>query len=641
MNSLIRNAKIINKKEIINKNLTRYNRTLEKIYQIKIKNLMFHKKSHFTAIFTEYLIWDDFQEFLFELYPTIYSMENISSYINIQYHKFFIPIIINDWGRNLIRLNIKMKKLLISQITDKSKQIDPSKYILKKYSKILPSDLSDNNLDEKEDIIDNSFKTFKDFNINNINEQNNTQTNSQNNTQNNNHNNQKNIEKSNNNIPLKKEISESESTIDNVNANNDISISLDLKINQKYDDKILNQNSGFVLGKNGKNDEELIRMMKYLRPMNTAYIYNNKNKMRTNYIYLDYVNNKTYRLTETTKKTSQNKSEKKRKFINYNINNNNNNNEHLKTLGNLNNINKNNLRRNINCQNYNSKNTSMNKRYNEQKSINANKNNKLYSKSNNKVNNSKINNNNNNQNINNIQNNNIINGYNDLNNKTTSTKTNSYNTTYKNKSENRKPTIKNNRNKKSENVGFITQHNSDLKVVIPFSNEPKVSHENGDNKDISNVRYGSSKFVKTNKKINSQENSKIQTIIISQKIVSNSKDKNNDFLKTSNNNINNVNNINIYGGEIKNFKRNNNNNKILDISSDAKKMKFFISSKDENNNINKFSGRKIIKKEKSLDNKPLNNNAINKPIINQIPNKKNIIIVKRKISDGISTFHKI
>ena len=165
-------------------------------------------------------------------------------------------------------------------------------------------------------------------------------------------------------------------------------------------------------------------------------------------------------------------------------------------------------------------------------------------------------------------------------------------------------------------------------------------HDNGDkekdkDKDISNMRYGgSTKFGKTNKKINSQENSKIQTIIISQKIVSNSKDKNYEFLKTSNN----INNINIFGGEINNFKRNN--NKILDISSDAKKMKFFISSKDENNNINKFSGRKIMKKEKSLDNKPLNN-ALNKPIINQIPNKKNIIIVKRKISDGISTFHKI
>ena len=211
MNILNRKSNFINKEEIINKNLKRYNRTLEKIYQIKIKNLMFHKKSHFTAIFTEYLIWDDFQEFLFELYPKIYSMANISSYINIQYHKFFIPIIINDWGRNLIKLNIKMKKLLISQITDKSKQIDPSKYILKKYSKILPSDLSDNNLDEKEDMIDNSFKTFKDFNINNINNHNNTQINNHDNIQINNHNNPKNIENNNNNnnIPLKKEISES------------------------------------------------------------------------------------------------------------------------------------------------------------------------------------------------------------------------------------------------------------------------------------------------------------------------------------------------------------------------------------------------------------------------------------------------
>ena len=92
---------------------------------------------------------------------------------------------------------------------------------------------------------------------------------------------------------------------------------------------------------------------------------------------------------------------------------------------NLNNLNRNNAQRNINCQNYNSKNSLINKRYNEQKIINTKKNPKLYSKSNNKVNNSK--NINNNQNINNIPNNNIINGYNDLNNKTTSTKTNSYN----------------------------------------------------------------------------------------------------------------------------------------------------------------------------------------------------------------------
>ena len=625
-------SKKIKNSKIIYKNLSKYNKSLEKIYQNKIKNLMFHKKSHFTAIFTEYLIWDDNQEFLFELYPKRYSLLNVSSYTKIQSHKFFNPILKNDWGRNLIKYNIKMKKIIISQISDKSRQNDPTK--LRKYSKILPSDLSDNTLDEKEDMIDNSLKTYKNLNI----KKNNNQNNNDNINNNNNKNNQD------KNIPLKgKEYSESESTIDNVNANNDISISLDLKMNKKYDDNILTQNVGFVLGKNGKNDEELLKMMRYLKPINTAYIYennnnnNNKKKLRTNYIYLDYVNNKTYRLTEGTKKSSKNKSENKKKLINNN-NNINNNNEHLKTLVNLNNTNKHPIHSNIITQKNKSKNTSINGKHNhnEQKSINTKKNYKLYSKSNNKVNNSK--NINFNNNINN-NNNNIINGYNDLNNKTTSTKTNSNNTTYKNKSENRKNTIKNNRNKKNEN-GIITQHNSELKVITPFTNEPKVLNENIDkDKDKEmNMRYCSSKFGKINKKINSVENSGIQTIMIPHKIISNSKDKNNEVLKTSNN----INNINIFGTELKSIKRNN--NKILDISSDAKKMKFFVSYKEDNNNntnnINKFNGKKISKKEKSLENKPINsNNNINKPIIGQLSNKRNIIIVKRKISDGINTFH--
>ena len=598
--------------KIIYSNLLKYNKTLEKLYQNKIRNLMFHKKSHFTAIFTEYLIWDDNQEFLFELYPKKFILSNLSSYIKIQHHKFFIPVLINDWGRNLIKLNTKMKKLLISQIADKSKKIDPSKYILKKYSKILPSDLSDNTIEDKENLIDNSLKTFKDLNIQNNNNQNMIK------------NQNKNVP--NKNIPLKsKEISESESTIDNVNANNDISISLDLKINQKYDDKILNKNAGFVIGKNGKNDEELLRMMKYMKPINTAYIYqNNKKKLRTNYIYLDYINNKTYRLTEITKKSSKNKSEKKKKFIN-NIKN-----ENLKTLANLNDSNKNIVHKNINCQNYNSKNTSINKKYGEQKSSNNKKNFKLYTKSNNNV---KSNNSNN-------PNNNLINGYNDQNNKTISTKTNSNsnNTMYKNKSENRKPTINNNRNKKNENV-LTTQHNSEVKVITPFPNEPKILKENSNKEIITNIRYGSFKFGNDKKKGNSQESSKIQTIMMPQKLISNSKERNYQVLKTTNNinNVTNVNNINIYGGDIKSFKRNN--NKILDISSDAKKMKFFISTKDENNYKNKLSGRKINKKEKSLDNKILNN-GLNKPIIGQ-KNKKNIIIVKRKISESINTFNQI
>ena len=98
MKNSTQTVKNIKKEKIIYKNLSKYNKTVEKIFQNKIKNLMFHKKSHFTAIFTEYLIWDDNQEFLFDLYPKKFSLPNLSSYIKIQCNKFFIPIIINNWG---------------------------------------------------------------------------------------------------------------------------------------------------------------------------------------------------------------------------------------------------------------------------------------------------------------------------------------------------------------------------------------------------------------------------------------------------------------------------------------------------------------------------------------------------------------
>ena len=73
-------------------------------------------------------------------------------------------------GKKFNKIKHKNEKIINLQIKDKSKHIDPSKYILKKYWKILPSDLSDNNLDEREDMIDKSFKTFKDINIKNNNQ---------------------------------------------------------------------------------------------------------------------------------------------------------------------------------------------------------------------------------------------------------------------------------------------------------------------------------------------------------------------------------------------------------------------------------------------------------------------------------------
>ena len=121
--------------KIIYKNLSKYNKTQEKIYQNKIKNLMFHKKSHFTAIFTEYLIWDDNQEFLFELFPKKYSLINIPFYIKFQYHKNYFPIIRDNCGRTQIKKNIKMKKILYTYLSEKTKQTtEISKNIMRKYS---------------------------------------------------------------------------------------------------------------------------------------------------------------------------------------------------------------------------------------------------------------------------------------------------------------------------------------------------------------------------------------------------------------------------------------------------------------------------------------------------------------------------
>ena len=633
INSLSK-ADTYKKEKIIYKNLIKYNQSQEKLCQYKIKNLMFHKKSHYTSVFIEYLIYDDYQEFLFELYPLNYCLPNMVSCIKIQYRKSFIPMIINEWGRNLIKIN-SVKKFILK---NKSKDNDETRYIFKKkYSNILPSDLSDYSLNEKEDMID-SFRTYRKFMNTNNNQLLNTNTNrkkmnkintngkdSQNNGQ---------TQENDKIAPIKgKECNESESTIDNVNANNDISISLDLKINKIYDDKLLTQNMEFVEGKNQKNDTELLKMLKYLKPINTAYIYQSnqnskyKNKNKSNNIYLDYVNNKKYRMAESLNK---NKSEKKN---NLNVNK-----EGLKTLININNINKHSLYYNTSSQKNKAKNILINGRYNANEKNLSKKNNKLNSNSNNKVNNSsKHNHNNIDIRTNNITNNyNIISGYNELNNKAISPKVK---TSHKNKSEN-KPEIKKNKNKKNEIAFIISQHNLGDKLNIVINNEQKARHDQDKKKkhnqkeiksNLSKIQNDESKLGKIKSKKYSEDNS-IQIISVPQKFISNSRDKKIESIK--NNNINSINNINILGeGEIKVFKRNN-NNKLLDFS-DSRKIKLFTSIKDEN----KVSGRKkSIKKEKSLDYKPFNTNVnnMNKSGTNQSSKKKN---VKRKTSDGINNFH--
>ena len=260
--------------KILFKNLSKYNKSKVEFDKFIVKSLMFHKKTHLTSKFTEYLIWDDSQEFLFELLSKKYSLYNIPLYIKFQEYKNIYPTFRDFWCRNLIKANLKLKKILFTYLSEKTKPTTvASKNANKKFSNILPVDLSYNSLDKNDK---NKYKNIKG-----------------------------------------KEYSKSESTIDNLNENNDISMRLDININKKYDNKLLIQNCGFVKGKNEKNDSELIKILTYLKPINTIYIQNQNKKMNNKLIYLDYISNKIKCHNKGSSKKAKQKTDNKYNYQEY------------------------------------------------------------------------------------------------------------------------------------------------------------------------------------------------------------------------------------------------------------------------------------------------------------------------------------
>ena len=539
--------------KILFKNLSKYNKSKVEFDKFIVKSLMFHKKTHLTSKFTEYLIWDDSQEFLFELLSKKYSLYNIPLYIKFQEYKNIYPTFRDFWCRNLIKANLKLKKILFTYLSEKTKPTTvASKNANKKFSNILPVDLSYNSLDKNDK---NIYKSIKG-----------------------------------------KEFSESESTIDNLNANNDISMSLDLNINKKYDNKLLIQNCGFVKGKNEKNDSELIKILAYLKPINTIYIQNQNKKMNNKLIYLDYISNKINGHSKGSSKKVKIKDDNK-----------------------------------YNYQEYKYRNTISNKSK-DKKDIDTNKIYKFYSKSNKKDNNSNSNAKANNNNI--I----ILNKYSDNFNKTSSTKTNSHNNSYKNKN---REVIKNNnsiKNKKMKPQRNICEETlninqfTDNQLITPSSYEFKNSQEEENinlnlNTEIS-VRGGSYKSGKTNKNIFIEENSgqnvkKIFLYKSKRNQLSNKNDKKTDYLN-----------------KISNAKFNNSKN-IFENASDMKKTKLLIIHKSDNKK-NKISNKTSVKKEKSLENKPslnLSNRLLNNKFLNK--KNKNIIVLKKKVCNinNINIFH--
>ena len=243
MSSLNKNEKKKNPDNIIIKNLLKYNKTKEEQSQNIIKKLIFHKKSHFTSTFIEYLIWDDFQEFFDKYYSYKYIPKKFNK---IEFPKNFYPVLVDSTIHKIIYQNKIMKKML-------------NEYL---YNEIIESKK-------------NNF-------INNI-------------------------------LPL--DIS-GEKKIFGKNINNDISISLDLKLNKKYDMKILKINTAFIKGKNGENDKEIIKVIKLLKPIKKENKINYQRKT-INKIKKIYYNSKS---TNRTDKKDNNRKIIKKFEINNNIN---------------------------------------------------------------------------------------------------------------------------------------------------------------------------------------------------------------------------------------------------------------------------------------------------------------------------------
>ena len=274
-----------NDTKIISKNLCKYNKSKAQLSQNIIKQLIFHKKSHLTSLFIEYLIWDDFQEFLFKYYSHKKLIKKFLNEFNPQLN--INPTLVDPVGRQIIFLNVIKKKILLKKnYYEKTKyKINNSekKEKLINFLNILPPDISgEKKIFEKKQIFKNTEK---------------------------------------------KSLKNESETIDNINANSDISMSLDLRINKKYDSKILDKNTAFVLGKNGENDNEIVKVIKFLKPIQSEHIYRTKklNKLNNNKnFYFEYLHDITRNknknvLYSNCNSEHKNKNSKKEnnKIINY------------------------------------------------------------------------------------------------------------------------------------------------------------------------------------------------------------------------------------------------------------------------------------------------------------------------------------
>ena len=214
----------INFKHIINSNLQKYNIFQDKYNKMKINTIIYNKKIHYVSKFKDLLIWNDFSEFL----PAYYDNTLISLFFEelIQYQTYFkYPCFVNKSIDNIMKLNRKRKNII-----NRNKFQDKIKLKVE-FSNIL------NSIERTQ-----SYNSIK-ANI------------------------------ANNNV--------SETTIDNIGINDDITISLDLKINKAYDYKEIEKEIDFVKEKNFKNDKIIENLLNSINEK--EYLENNYQTIKTYY----------------------------------------------------------------------------------------------------------------------------------------------------------------------------------------------------------------------------------------------------------------------------------------------------------------------------------------------------------------------
>ena len=186
-------------KKIINSNLQKYNIYKSQYDTMKINSIIFNKKTHYLSLFKDYIIWNDITELL-----QIYYHNHI---IKIYFKKYFKPkelfytiCYIHKKLNNIMLLNKKTNQNFI-----KLKKDEKENQLKKEFSNIL-NNISAN--DTHFSIINNSEIT--------------------------------------------------ESTIDNIGVNDDITQSIDLRINKNYDFNEIKKEIDFVKGFN--ENEKLLKI---------------------------------------------------------------------------------------------------------------------------------------------------------------------------------------------------------------------------------------------------------------------------------------------------------------------------------------------------------------------------------------------